>query len=128
MIAIVLNIFIGLNILAGAYFVFMGFAGGGEKPASFSVMSVVWALVFLGLAWAVWSRQPFARMWAVILYGLIGVVTLLSLIGEFLDPQSRIVQYPLIYGGVYLIWLALTIGPVVFMLRRDVKEHFSAQE
>jgi hypothetical protein len=127
MIEIGIYILVGLNVIAGLFFVITGFFSSGGT-VGVSIMSALWGFMFLGLAWALWARKRFARMWAIIVYGLIGAVTLFSLIGEFLDPLSRIRQYPLIYGGVYLIWLAVAIGPVVFMLRRDVKEHFSPPE
>jgi hypothetical protein len=131
MIDIFLRIFAWFNVLAGLFFILLGFwPNQPPEPAKSIVVVIVfwiWAFAFAGLAWAILTRKPFARLWTFILYGLVGVGTLYSLAGEFHSSQSRIYQYPFTYGLVYFGWLALSIGPIVFMLRRDVKERFSVE-
>jgi hypothetical protein len=125
MVMIGLRILIGFNILIGVYFTALAvWPSPGEKHGAVILLLLLWGFMFLGLAALLWMRHKFARMSTMVVYGLIGLVILMNLMGEFGDPQSHILQYPLIYILIYLLWLILAVGPVVFLLRHDVKEHF----
>jgi len=104
----------------------------GQNPEPKSpvivMVFVIWGFLFFGLAWAVFARLKFARIWAIALYGLIAFATLWNLFGEFNSSQSYIYRYPFVYGLIYLIWFAIAVVPIVFMLRKDVKEYFSSEE
>ncbi len=127
MVNIGLKILMGFNVLAGLYFIGMGLGPGqtAARSSAVVVIFIVWGFMFLGLAWALWAHHRFARIGTFILYGFIGLATLFSLAGEFQDAQSQIFQYPLVYGLVYVMWFALDLAPIVFMLRADVKEYLS---
>ena len=132
MIDIIVKVFAGFNALGGIYFIAQGFWPTSDpsqaKSAVLVVIYVLWGLTFVGLGACLALRKSFTRMWTLILYGLIAFVIIASIIGEFQNQGKYIFYYPIRYAFTYLLWLAVSVGPFVFMLRRDVKEYFLTVE
>jgi len=130
MIPIVLNILIVINAIAGFVSVVSGFWPTADPAAAKSIVTILiyelWGAAFLGLAWAIWAQETFARLWTFILYSIIGLATLSSLAAELSNKQNYIYQYPLVFTAVYVLFFSFSIAPIVFMLRRDVKDYFAA--
>jgi hypothetical protein len=118
----VLNALIGIALVAAA--AWPPLDPTIEKKPIIVIVFIFWAIFFLGLARVLFYVKPLARKWTFWLYGFASAGTLWLMISDVINEDQLMVFYPWEKSFVYLIFLAFFIWPIVFMLRKDVKDYF----
>ena len=125
---IILKIFTGLNMVLGLAFLGAAVSTPSDTSIEKTPITVIiylfWSLLFLGLSVAVFNRRPVARKLTIGLYGLATFGVLWKVLSDFLGHDKILFSFPLVTVSVYLLFTAFFIWPVIFMLRREMKDYF----